>query len=139
MKKLILVFATIGLISMAATTKLYLSKDKAIVKNELKSEKYKACIDACNTCIASCKKVEKTCSANSSKMAECEKLCKECVTACTKAVKCMKSDSKDTKNECTECAKVCEKCVTECDKYDMTDCKKCATNCRVAAKHCSEM
>jgi hypothetical protein len=48
MKKLMFVLAAIGFITMAAATKMASSTDKAILKNEVMIEKYKACIDACN-------------------------------------------------------------------------------------------
>lgn len=129
MKKAILFLAAISFITMSAIT-------TPIIKND----KYKACIEACNTCISSCKKVEKICEDDkTSKMANCEKLCKECITTCNEAVKMMNENSKSVKSKCLECAEICEKCATECDKFNMKECKKCATDCRNAAKLCREM
>jgi hypothetical protein len=140
MKKLILVLAAIGFITMAATTKMSSSIDKAFVKSELSNEKYKACIAACNEAIEACNKCETKCSKDKdAKMSLCTQLCKDCITACKAANKAMTANSANAKSECTECAKACEKCATECDKYTTDHCKKCATDCRKAAKLCSEM
>ena len=54
MKKIILVFAGIGIITLTAITiKPSWTSDKSIAtsKAEKNIEKYKACIEACNTCI----------------------------------------------------------------------------------------
>jgi|GEM_PF-882733 len=139
MKKLVLVFAAIGFVAMSFTTTTFLSNDKAVLESEVKSEHYKACIDACNVSIASSKKVLSMCTEKTPKMAECEKLCKECIASCESAIKSMESDSKDAKSECLKCAKACEKCAVECEKMDMAECKKCASDCRKTAKLCNEM
>jgi hypothetical protein len=138
MKKIILLFVAIGFIAIAAITTTFSAN--AAATYGLTDSKYKACIDACNACVTSCKKVESMCSKEKDvKMAECGKLCKKCVTSCTEAVKLMQSNDPNCKSKCLECAKICEKCATECDKFDMADCKKCATDCRTAAKSCREM
>ena len=124
---------------MSATTNLSLATNKAFLPTAIKTEKYKACIDACNACIVSCKKVEKICAERVQKMPESERLAKECRIACTKAVNSMTADSKNAKADCLACAKACEKCAAECDKYKMADFKKCAADCRTAAMHCKEM
>ena len=141
MKKLILALAVVGFIAMTAATKsTSMVINKAVTKTILTDDKYKACIEACNVCIASCKKTEMMCAKmKDSKMDHCMKLCKECVTECTAAIKLMKENSPQAKAKCLECAKVCEKCAAECDKFDMTDCKKCATDCRKCEKACKEM
>lgn len=133
MKKLILLFTVIGFVATAAITKM--SKTESITT--LKSDKNKACIDACNKCVADCKEVEKKCG-NDAKMAEMKKLCRECIVACDNAVKAMKA-GKDVKAECSKCADICAKCAKECDKHDMADCKKCAEDCRSCEKLCREM
>jgi hypothetical protein len=60
MKKVMLLLVAIGFIAIAATTKSSFANAKAGNANVL-NDKYKACIEACNTCIASCKKVEAMC------------------------------------------------------------------------------
>ena len=62
MKKAILLLAAISFITMAATTKTPLSKNKVVAKSELVNEKYKACIAACNECVKSCQTCETMCS-----------------------------------------------------------------------------
>jgi hypothetical protein len=141
MKRLILIFAAIGIITLTAITiKPSWSNDKASksIESGLNIEKYKACIEACNTCITSCKKVKHICKKDDT-MAECGKLGKECVTACTYAVEFMNANSILAKSKCFECAKICEKHAIECDKFDMADCKKHAADCRKAAKLCNEI
>lgn len=130
-----LLLVAISFIATASTTKL-----SSVSSAYVMSDKNKACIEACNTCIASCKKVEAMYSKDkNTKMAECEKLCKKCVTACTACVKAMKANDPKSKDKCLESAKICEKCATECDKFDNAECKKCAIDCRNAAKLCNEM
>jgi len=57
MKKLILAFAIIGFITITAKNKT----TSTITEKAIIVEKYKACIDACNKCIASCKKIDRIC------------------------------------------------------------------------------
>lgn len=141
MKKVIIVFAAIGFIAMAAIrTKqsFFNDKESKSTPSVVNHKNYETCIEACNNCIASCKKVEHLYKKDAT-MTECVKLCKECVTACSESVELMKANSIAVKSRCLECAKVCEKCATECDKYNMAECKKCANDCRTAAKLCNEM
>lgn len=141
MKKIILVFAGIGIITLTAITiKPSWTSDKSIAnsKAELNIEKYKACIEACNTCINSCKKVGHICNKNDT-MAHCKKLGKECITACTYALGFMNANSILAKKKCLECAKVCEQHASECEKFNLPNCKKHARDCRKTAKLCSDV
>lgn len=140
MKKVIILFAAIGIISLTAITiKPSFSNDKGneSTKSELNIEKYKACIEACNSCIVSCKKVGHLCKKNKT-MTECGKLSKESTTSLSNAVRFMNANSILAKRKCLECAITIEKYAIECDKFDMPDCKKCAINCRKTAKLCNE-
>lgn len=77
-----LLLVAIGFIATVANT-----KSSSVSGANVLSDKSKACIEACNTCIASCKKVEAMCAMGKNvEMAECAKLCKECVTACKACV-----------------------------------------------------
>jgi hypothetical protein len=136
MKKIILAFAIIGFVTMAATT-----SSKTTVNTKLTTEeKYKACIDACNKCIVSCKKVQGMHSKkDDAQMTKCIELCKACIVDCTAAVKLMKADSPEAKAMCLTCAKTCEACALECDRQNSETAKICATDCRQAAKMCHEM
>lgn len=146
MKRTILLFVVIGFIAATAITKLSFANVVASknVKFELIDSKYKACIDACNVCVTSCKNLESMCSkSKDAKMAHCMQLCKECVTVCTAASQLMSLNSESAKEICVTCAKICEKCAAECDKCAkecdksmMKDCTKCATDCRNTAKLC---
>ena len=51
----------------------------------------------------------------------------------------MKENNANAKQKCRENADICKKCAIECDKFTMSDFKKCASNCRNAAKHCNKM
>lgn len=135
MKKLMLLLMTIGLFATAEATKLY-----SVNTVNVLDDKNKACIEACNTCIASCKKVETMCSnEKNTKMAQCEKLCKQCIASCKACVKAMNSNDHKSKEKALKCAKICENCATECDKFDGAEFKQCAIDCRNAAKHLMEM
>ncbi|MGZ3862062.1 MAG: hypothetical protein ACXVPN_06565 [Bacteroidia bacterium] len=136
--KLLSIIAALGLVTLSAASKMSIVNHGEFTYAVTEHEKYKACIDACNTCIASCKAAEKMC-AKEANMKECHKLCKECIAACEKAVKEMKAESKDVGKTCGECAKACEKCAAECSKYDMPELKKCTVDCRNAAAHCNGM
>jgi hypothetical protein len=140
MKKLIILFASIGIITLTAITiKPSFLVDEAIEskKSELNIEKYKSCIEACNSCIISCKKVGHLCKKNDS-MAECGKLSKECITTLSNTVRFMNANSILAKRKCLECASVTEKYAIECDKFDVPEFKRCATSCRKTAKFCKE-
>lgn len=140
MKKLIILFAAISIITLTAITiKPSFLNDEASesTKSELNIEKYKACIEACNSCIVSCKKVGHLCKKNES-MTECGKLSKECVTSLSNAVRFMNANSILAKRKCLECAITTEKYAVECDKFDMPEFKKCAASCRKTAKSCNE-
>ena len=77
MKKVMLLLVAIGFIATVANT-----KSSSLSSANVLSDKSKACIEACNTCITSCKKVEAMYAmGKNAEMAECAKLCKECVTA----------------------------------------------------------
>lgn len=140
MKKLIILFAAISIITLTAITiKPSFLNDEASesTKSELNIEKYKACIEACNSCIVSCKKVGQLCKKNES-MTECGKLSKECITSLSNAVRFMNANSILAKRKCLECAVTTEKYAIECDKFDMPEFKKCAASCRKTAKFCNE-
>lgn len=142
MKKMILLFVAIGFIALGATTMSSSANATANknVTNAVAQQKYKACIDACNACVSSCKKVEAMCSKEKDgKMADCMRLCKECVVACVASSQLMTLDSGSSKEMCVICANICDKCATECEKFTADDCKKCAMDCRKAAKMCREM
>lgn len=149
MKKIIFLFVAVGFFAITAITKLSLANN-VVSKNvtfELNDSKYKACIDACNVCVTSCKSLESMCSkSKDDKMARCMQLCKECVSICTASSQLMSLNSESAKEICAICAKICEKCATECekcakecDKSMMKDCTKCATECRNTAKLCKEI
>jgi hypothetical protein len=140
MKKVIILFVVIGIITLTAITiKPSFSNGKVSegTKSELKIEKYKACIEACNSCIVSCKKVGHLCKKNEA-MAEHGKLSKECITSLSNAVRFMNANSILAKRKCLECAITTEKYAIECDKFDMPDCKKCAISCRKTSTFCNE-
>jgi len=142
MKKITLLFIAIGLIAITATTRI--SKASIIEKNnatfKVIDSKYKAMIEACNNCAASCKKCEIRCTKeNAVKMARCIQLCKESAIACKASCELMKLNSENAKEMCLVCANICDKCALECEKMDMEQCKKCAADCRKAAKMCREM
>lgn len=136
MRKLILVLSIFGFITILAAVKSYANNK---TKNAIE-EKQKACIDACNKCITSCKKVEAMHSKkDDAQMTKCIELCKACIIDCTAAVKLMKADSPKAKAMCLTCVKTCEACAIECDRENSETAKICATDCRQAAKLCKEM
>jgi hypothetical protein len=140
MKKLIILFASIGIITLTAITikpSFLNDEENEIKKSELNIEKYKPCIEACNSCIISCKKVGHLCKKNDS-MAECGKLGKECITTLLNTVRFMNANSILAKRKCLECALVTEKYAIECDKFDEPEFKRCAASCRKTAKFCNE-
>jgi hypothetical protein len=140
MKKIILTFIAISIFTLTAKAKSSFSKGKVDVITSLNLGKYKACIEACNACIITCKTCETECiKEKNAKMDKCIQLCKECISACTAASQLMTLNSEHSKEMCLVCAKICENCALECEKHNMDHCKKCATNCRKAAKLCKEM
>lgn len=140
MKKLILVLAVVGFVLAAATTKMSVFNKNTAAKSEVLNDKYKTCIAACNAAIEACNKCETKCLKDRDvRMCVCAQLCADCVTACKAANKAMTLNSVTVKNECEQCAKACEACATECDKYTTNHHKKCATDCRKAAKLCNEI
>ena len=141
MKKLIVLFASIGIIILTAITikPSFLNNELSESKNlKLNIEKYKTCIEACNSCIISCKKVGHLCKKNEN-MTECGRLGKECITTLSNTIKFMNANSILAKRKCLECAVVTEKYAVECDKFNIPEFKKCAASCRNTAKFCNEI
>lgn len=141
MKKLIVLFASVGVIILTAISiKPSFLNDGESERKKLESsiEKYKACIEACNSCIISCKKVGHFCKKNESMTAH-RKLSKECITTLSNTVRYMNANSILAKRKCLECAIATEKYAFECDKFDIPEFKKCAASCRNTAKFCNEI
>ena len=140
MKKIILALTVVGFISVAAITKANMQNENTVTKTAVNDDKYKACIEACEQAVESCKKCEAKCAKeNNMKMAECAELCKECIVACNVAIESMKANSVNVHNDCMACAKACEACATECEKHDVEHCKKCSVDGCKAAKLCYDM
>ena len=140
MKKAILLTALLGIVVVLTSAKFSFFQKQTISTSILEDDDYKNCIEVCDSCIISCKRVEFLCAKDSDlKMASCAKICNQCAASCSEAVKMMKENNANAKQKCRENADICKKCAIECDKFTMSDFKKCASNCRNAAKHCSRM
>jgi len=140
MKKAILLTAILGIVVVLTSAKFSFIQKQSITNSVLENDSYKECIEACDSCISSCNRVELLCAkANDTKMAACAKLCNQCAASCTEAVNMMRENSANAKQKCMETAELCKKCAIECDKFTQSEIKKCASNCRNAAKHCSKM
>lgn len=138
MKKIILILAAIGFITIAATTKIPPIPNDEV--NTGKTAKYKACIEACNTSVVYCKNCERICAkSKDASMVRCIQLCKECVAICTATSQLITLDSTNVVNICTECAKICNECATECEKFTTKPCAECDNACHKAAKLCNDI
>lgn len=105
-------------------------------------EKYKSCIDACNTCATACDH----CASEDLKeddvkmMVTCINLDRECSAFCRAAANIMSMDGRFSKDICALCATVCEACAHECEKHQhMEHCVACAAECRKCAIECRKM
>ena len=139
MKKAIVLMSFICFIALTANTKTPLSMNGGSKKVEVKNEMYKESIAACNACIKSCNECVNMCSKDKgAEMTTCINLCKETIAACKDANKAMSANSKDVASMRAKCVTACEKSAIECEKFTNEHCKKCATDCLNAAKHCNK-
>lgn len=109
-------------------------------------EKFKVCIDACNTCAAECEHCATSCSneKEAQKLAQCIEFDRYCADMCRTAAAFMaRSDEHTIKfvnNFCNLCAEICNACADECEKHThMEHCRKCAEACRKCAAECTKM
>lgn len=104
-------------------------------------EKYRACIDACYQCAATCDHCATACLAedNVKDMARCIALDMDCAQICRTAAAFMARDSEFAKHYCKLCADICDACGDECGKHEHDHCKECAEACKRCAEACRKM
>lgn len=107
----------------------------------MSQEKYKACIEACNSCAAACSHCAIECLNEDqvSQLTRCIQLDIECAAICRSASELMSLDSEYSVQLCNMCAKACSACAEECDIHDMEHCRQCAEACRHCADACRKM
>ena len=111
-------------------------------RGTLQNQKYRNCIDACNSCAEACEYCA-TCDLQEQDvkaMAACIQINRDCANICWASSQFMSRASKYAKQICNVCADICEACAKECEKYiDMDHCQKCAQACRRCAEECRKM
>ena len=85
------------------------------------TQKFKACIDACNTCVVACNHCAAAClrEPNVQMMARCIALDMDCSQICALAVAAMARGSDHAKTICGVFADICQACGDECAKHDV--------------------
>ena len=140
MKKLFALLIGVCFIAIVAKTQGPSTPSHTNQSPTISMSSYKACIEACNACLASSKSCEKMCNTmDTKKLATCIQLCKESQAICAATSQLMTLDSESAKAVSKECAVICGKCAMECDKSDMAVSKKCASDCREVVKLCNGM
>ncbi|MCW5648857.1 MAG: four-helix bundle copper-binding protein [Ramlibacter sp.] len=107
----------------------------------MKTEAYKACIDACNACALACDQCATAClhESDPKPMVRCIANDRDCADLCRLAAALMARQSPQAKALCSLCAKACDACAEECGKHAMDHCKRCAEACRRCADACRAM
>lgn len=107
----------------------------------MKTEAYKACIDACNACALACDQCAVAClhEADPKPMVRCIANDMDGADLCRMAAALMARQSAHAKALCSLCAKACDACAEECGKHAMDHCKRCAEACRRCADACRAM
>lgn len=104
--------------------------------------KYRDCIEACNTCAAVCSHCATAClqEEDINMLSRCIQLDLDCADICHLAAKLMARGSEFSERICFICAEICEACGEECKKHkNMDHCQECAEACFDCAKICREM
>jgi hypothetical protein len=104
-------------------------------------EKYKACIQACNSCAVACSHCAIECLNEDqvNEMIRCIQLDIECAAMCRSASELMSIGSEHSLQLCRMCANVCSACAEECEMHDVEHCRQCAEACRKCADECNQM
>ncbi|WHH59986.1 four-helix bundle copper-binding protein [Petroclostridium sp. X23] len=105
------------------------------------TDKYQACIDACNKCFQACFECLKAClnEPDAAARKACIGILLECAKICELSSAYMAMDAQYAKDLCKLCAAICDKCATECDMFKDDHCQKCANVCRTCADECRKM
>ncbi len=104
-------------------------------------DKYRACIEACYACAASCDHCSTACLQEDhvKMMARCIQLDIDCAAMCRLAAAAMARGSELAPQICALCAEICEACADECGKHEHDHCQECASACRRCADECRKM
>lgn len=105
------------------------------------TNKYQACIDACNRCAQACFECFKMClnEPDAAARKECISMLIECACICKEASAFMSMDAQHAMDLCKLCATICDKCAHHCDMFKDDHCKKCVDECRKCADECRKM
>jgi hypothetical protein len=105
------------------------------------TDKYQACIDACNRCVQACHECFTAClnEADVATRKNCISILAECACDCQSSAAKMSMDSKYAKEHCQMCATICDKCAQECQMFKDDHCQKCAQECQKCADECRKM